>query len=223
MLQSHWGRLFGSKKNIPGRFHVMSITTKVCNLHGGKFWIWHIFCPGMFTTPSHTSILTSLHHLKFRVLPCWCLMTSFLPFPCVISKHSLEPFSPTECPISNYWVFNENTTLDKPIITSFAHSHSYTTYWQIRVFLQWYSFKVRSDRASAAAAASSLVMDYIDLYLCHSDQAAAAVASLAMTLVMTLGITLAPIWIFDANDAAAAEARSEGALNGTWCHDIIKS
>ena len=35
--------------------------------------------------------------------------------------------------------------------------------------------KVRSDRASA----SLLMMDYIDLHLCHSDQASAAAASLA--------------------------------------------
>ena len=53
-------------------------------------------------------------------------------------------------------------------------------------------------------------MDYIDLYLCHSDQAAAA------ALAMMLGIALGPIWIFDASDAAdadaAVDARSERAL-----------
>ena len=75
-------------------------------------------------------------------------------------------------------------------------------------------FKVRSDRASASAAAaslaSSLVMDYIDLYLCHSDQAAVEVA--AASLAMTLGFVLGLIWIFDASDAADADARSERAL-----------
>ena len=69
--------------------------------------------------------------------------------------------------------------------------------------------KVCSDRASASAAAaslaSSLVVDYIDLYLCHSDQVAAAV------LAMTLGVTLGPIWIFDSSNAA--DARSERALS----------
>ena len=66
------------------------------------------------------------------------------------------------------------------------------------------SIKVRSDRAAAAASllASSLVMDYIDLYLWHSDQAAVAL------LVMTLGITLVKILIFGASDAADADARS---------------
>ena len=53
--------------------------------------------------------------------------------------------------------------------------------------------RARSDRASASAAASSLVMDYIDLYLCHSDQAAASAAAAAASLAMTLGIALGPI------------------------------
>ena len=81
----------------------------------------------------------------------------------------------------------------------------------------WYNLflRARSDRASAAAAASSLVMDYIDLYLCHSDQVAvaAAAAMAAASLAMTLGIALGPIWIFDASDAADADARSERALS----------
>ena len=59
---------------------------------------------------------------------------------------------------------------------------------------------------------SSLVMYYIDLYLCHSDQVVAAVVVLAMML----GIALGPIRIFDASNAAdadtAVDARSERAL-----------
>ena len=62
-------------------------------------------------------------------------------------------------------------------------------------------------------------MDYIDLYLCHWDQVAVAAAAAAASLAMTLGISLGPIWIFDASDAAdadaATDARSERALNET--------
>ena len=61
-------------------------------------------------------------------------------------------------------------------------------------------------------------MDYIDLYLCCSDQAAAAAALLAMTL----GIALGPIWIFDASDAAAADARSERALRNVTSQNVTR-
>ena len=55
-------------------------------------------------------------------------------------------------------------------------------------------------------------MDYIDLYLCHSDQAAAAAASLAMML----GIALGPIWIFDASDAADADTAADADAWSEW-------
>ena len=67
--------------------------------------------------------------------------------------------------------------------------------------------KVRSNQASASA--SSLMMDHIKFQLSHSHQVAVAVAS----LVMTLGIALGSIGIFDASDDADADARSERALS----------
>ena len=57
-------------------------------------------------------------------------------------------------------------------------------------------------------------MDYIDLYLCHSDQVAVAAVGAAASLAMTLGIALG-VWNFDASDAADADARSERALRRT--------